>query len=93
MLDKAKAPAEVLQDQGRGEREASWTNQISKPREPFQSGYGLALEQFDWGHPNKLQTQWLHSKGVGLKAMLWPWPAGATRVASTTIISTQIRAA
>lgn len=47
---------------------------------PFASPYGIALMQFDWGHPNELQTRWLTSKGVSFEALLKPWPIGATRV-------------
>ena len=43
--------------------------------------YQLALDQFDWGHPNELQIQWLTSRGVGFNALWSPWPIGATRVA------------
>jgi hypothetical protein len=52
----------------------------TKPEFDPQANYALALDQFDWGHPNELQTQWLVSRGVGLEALLKPWPVGATRV-------------
>ena len=74
MPDKANAPAEVLQDQGRGakvENEACTEDTTSH----------LALKQFDWGHPNELQTQWLVSQDVSFNALLKPWPIGAARVA------------
>ena len=79
MLRESKDPA--ARERGEAGKVSVSTNELSKPREPFQSAYGLALEQFDWGYPNKLQTQWLHSQGVkSLKALLSPWPVGATRV-------------
>ncbi len=73
MQPKAKAPAEVLQDQGKGEKEdnEACTDNTSSH---------LALKQFDWGHPNALQVQWLTSQGVSFDALLHPWPIGATRI-------------
>ena len=38
----------------------------------------IALDQFYWGHPNELQTQWLTAQGVSLNSLLCPWPIGAT---------------
>lgn len=40
---------------------------------------GLALAQFDWGHPNNSQLHWLRDQGVKLHALLCPWPVGAIR--------------
>jgi hypothetical protein len=42
--------------------------------------YGLALDQFQWGYPNELQTQWLVSQGVSFDALLQPWPFGAVSI-------------
>ena len=62
MTHKASAPAEVLQDQGEGEKEdnEACTDNTSSH---------LALKQFDWGHPNELQVQWLTSQGVSFDAL------------------------
>jgi hypothetical protein len=43
----------------------------------FRPDYGLALMQFDWGHPSTLQLQYLAGRGVSYNALLLPWPVGA----------------
>ena len=45
----------------------------------FNSPYGTALEQIEWGLPSELQSQWLSAKEWSAAA--WsPWPVGAVRV-------------
>jgi hypothetical protein len=70
-----------------GGNRPSLGNQIDRPQlnnrckgTSQASPHAIALAQFDWGHPNELQTQWLTSKGVDFEALLKPWPIGATRV-------------
>jgi hypothetical protein len=67
-----------LEDSENGQ--AAYTTSDSDAQGFFTSPYGLALAQFDWGHPYELQTEWLVSQGVSFEALLKPWPIGATRV-------------
>lgn len=42
---------------------------------------GIALDQFDWGHPSEFEIKWLTKREVSLKALLGDWPIGATNAA------------
>ena len=39
---------------------------------------GLALDQFEWGHPSEFETAWLAKRGVSFKSLMGDWPIGAT---------------
>jgi hypothetical protein len=50
------------------------------PQVLFASPWGIALEQFDWGHPSEFETAWLTKRGVSFKALMGDWPVGAANV-------------
>jgi hypothetical protein len=55
----------------------------NRPEFNPQGEYGLALQQFDWGHPTEAETSWLVRQGVFFEALLKPWPIGATNAEIT----------
>jgi hypothetical protein len=46
----------------------------NRPEFNSQGEYGIALQQFDWGHPTEAETRWLVRQGVSFETPLKPRP-------------------